>query len=208
MPRPSPLFREAGSRISDRIRAASASSRPPSPAESRQPSPVTHDNTRSYSYHPTFTTGGSASSMPAMNSGNPSALSAKLLLAQQQQSAQPSLEEKKRRYQAKIARINKYRVPRKYARVVEKTLAVYNDDSTSLYDVLGIRISASEDEIKRAYRSLAFALHPGIHTTLSITLSTILNSTCNSLPTFTKHSLTLNQTATHTQIASWLSTAS
>lgn len=53
-----------------------------------------------------------------------------------------------------------YQLPREVARPVERTLELYEDDSTSLYDVLRLPLWAAEDEVRRAYRSLVFDLHP------------------------------------------------
>ena len=132
------VYRESSARISDRIRAAATSTRssttPTAPTTStdnnnRQPVPL-HDPTTNHIHRPLspFTSPSSpttthTSTTPpttTMSSGmyaGPSTLTAKLLQAQQQgQGQQPthmSLEERKRIYQAKIAQINKYRIPRK-----------------------------------------------------------------------------------------------
>jgi hypothetical protein len=55
----------------------------------------------------------------------------------------------------------RYRVARKYARPVERTIAIYDDPQTDLYDVIGVSRSADDAEIKKAQRNLKKLLHPG-----------------------------------------------
>lgn len=52
-------------------------------------------------------------------------------------------------------------VPRRYARPVERAIAVYEDPRTNLYNVLDLRMKASDEAIRKRYRELAIALHPG-----------------------------------------------
>ena len=52
------------------------------------------------------------------------------------------------------------RLPRDVARPVERTLAIYEDYGTSLYDVLGVLADCEDIDIKQAYRSLALEIHP------------------------------------------------
>lgn len=53
-----------------------------------------------------------------------------------------------------------FQLPREISRPVERTMEIYEDDSTSLYDVLRLPLSAGEEDIRRAYRSLVFDVHP------------------------------------------------
>ena len=129
------VYRESSARISDRIRAAATSTRssttpscrtttPTIPTDNnRQPLPL-HDTSTNHIHRPlspftsttthTYTIPPTATMSGSMFSG-PSTLTAKILQAQQQgqQPTHMSLEERKRMYQAKIAQINKYRIPRR-----------------------------------------------------------------------------------------------
>jgi hypothetical protein len=61
----------------------------------------------------------------------------------------------------KLLRWSKFKVSREYAEVVEDVIEVYENDDTSLYDVLNVRMSVGDDTIRKAYRKLVIALHPG-----------------------------------------------
>lgn len=61
----------------------------------------------------------------------------------------------------RAARYSRYRVARRHAAPVEHILYTYSDARTDLYDVLRVTASSDDALIKRAYRSLALAVHPG-----------------------------------------------
>ena len=61
----------------------------------------------------------------------------------------------------RAARYSRYRVGRRHAAPVEHILCTYSDATTDLYDVLRVTASSDDALIKRAYRSLALAVHPG-----------------------------------------------
>jgi curved DNA-binding protein CbpA len=63
--------------------------------------------------------------------------------------------------QVRSARRTRARVPRKYARPVEKTLSLYNSQTTDLYDVLRVAKGVDESSLKKAYRAAALSVHPG-----------------------------------------------
>lgn len=52
------------------------------------------------------------------------------------------------------------KISRKYARPVEKTIKIYENPKTTLYQVLSLSEDADYDDIKKTYRSMALILHP------------------------------------------------
>ena len=78
-------------------------------------------------------------------------------LAKQQEQDEEELESRARRSRAVISR--------KFSRPVERVLKVYNSDSTDLYDVLQVSKEADDGALKKAYRSLALSVHPGMSIT-------------------------------------------
>lgn len=61
------------------------------------------------------------------------------------------------------ARASRFRVARRHAYPVEHVLEVYNDPSTDLYDVLGVKHTIAPSELSKVYRSRAREVHPGPH---------------------------------------------
>lgn len=74
--------------------------------------------------------------------------------AKEQEQAEEEMETNARRARAVISR--------KFSRPVERVLKVYNSDSTDLYDVLRVSKEVDDGELKKAYRSLALSVHPGM----------------------------------------------
>jgi hypothetical protein len=60
----------------------------------------------------------------------------------------------------KYNRMIRNKVPRKYARPVEKVIKIYDNPKTTLYQVLSLPEDADYDDIKKAYRTMALILHP------------------------------------------------
>jgi hypothetical protein len=54
----------------------------------------------------------------------------------------------------------RYRVPRKQSRPVEQILSISNQKG-SYYDILGIRRSASMEQIRKSFRARSLLVHPG-----------------------------------------------
>lgn len=75
-------------------------------------------------------------------------------LAKQQEQVEEEIESMARRARAVISR--------KFSRPVESVLKVYNSDSTDLYDVLRVSKEVDDGGLKKAYRSLALSVHPGM----------------------------------------------
>ena len=55
---------------------------------------------------------------------------------------------------------NRNRVQRKYARPVERTLNIYKNPKTTLYQVLGVSENVDTSDLKRVYRNAALIIHP------------------------------------------------
>lgn len=60
-----------------------------------------------------------------------------------------------------IARAARFSISRKYAYPVEHTIEVYNNPSTDLYDVLGVKASISDADLRKVYRARVLEVHPG-----------------------------------------------
>ena len=76
------------------------------------------------------------------------------IIAKQREEAEEEL--------ASLARRTRAVISRKFSRPVERVLKAYNSDSTDLYDVLQVRKGADDGTLKKAYRSLALSVHPGM----------------------------------------------
>ena len=57
-------------------------------------------------------------------------------------------------------RLRAYKLSRTIARPVERTLSIYENYKTNLYDVLGLPRDCDDIDVKQAYRSLALEIHP------------------------------------------------
>ena len=60
----------------------------------------------------------------------------------------------------KYNRMIRNKVPRKYARPVEKIIKIYDNPKTTLYQVLSLPEDADYDDVKKSYRTMALILHP------------------------------------------------
>jgi len=55
----------------------------------------------------------------------------------------------------------RFKISRKYAYPVEHVIEVYDDPNTDVYDVLGVKASISDAELRKAYRAKTLLVHPG-----------------------------------------------
>lgn len=103
--------------------------------------------------------GGSRVSSSDLSSGSMRNLQQKL--AEQMQSAQAAaIRDEEAAVNEQDAYI-RFRVPRQYAAPVERAIRIYNDDRTTLYDVLGVASNVDEVKLKKVYRTVALNVHPG-----------------------------------------------
>eukprot|EP01032_Pedospumella_encystans_P007813 gene7813-9321_t len=54
----------------------------------------------------------------------------------------------------------RFKFARKHAYPVEHVIAVYDDPNTDVYDVLGVKASISDAELRKAYRAKTLLVHP------------------------------------------------
>lgn len=55
----------------------------------------------------------------------------------------------------------RFKIARKYAYPVEHVIEVYDDPHTDVYDVLGVKASISDADLRKAYRAKTLLVHPG-----------------------------------------------
>ena len=72
------------------------------------------------------------------------------------------------RLKERMLRWKKYKIPRSYARIVEQVVDTYLKPTTTLYEVLRVPKKATDEEIRRAYRTMVFDLHPGKYSLVSV----------------------------------------